>query len=167
MKKHDIHVIARAVIRVDNHVLVARCKGARNTFLPGGHVENGERMHDTIARELHEEFGERSVVGDYIGAIEHSFSEDGVTQHEINHLFRVELPNVTRIRPMMSLESHLEFFWQPIGSLGSINLAPPPAVAFIQSTETGVRWASTLRGKMVGEPNNSLKSDAAKPRTLG
>src|SRR5262245_58154462 len=122
MKKQDIHVIARAVILKEDHVLVARCKDASNTFLPGGHVESGEPMHNAIARELDEEFGERSVVLDYIGAIEHSFSENAVTQHEINHVFRVELSNVTGLRAVASRESHLEFFWHPIDMLATINL---------------------------------------------
>ena len=49
-------------------------------------------MHDAIARELGEEFGRPCVVGDYLGAIEHAFSEGDTTRHEVNHLFRVTLP---------------------------------------------------------------------------
>lgn len=38
------HLIARAVILEDGKVLLARCKGADNTFLPGGHVFSGESL---------------------------------------------------------------------------------------------------------------------------
>ena len=143
IQQRGIHVIARAVVRVDGLLLVARCKGASNTFLPGGHVETGERMHDAIARELGEEFGRQCVVGDYLGAIEHSFSEKGETQHEVNHFFRTILPDVEAGQALPSLEEHLEFFWQPIGRLDEINLKPDSATALIESPM--VCWGSTLK----------------------
>lgn len=139
-----LHVIARAVIRLDGQLLVARCIGASNSFLPGGHVATGERLHDALCRELKEEFGARAEVGAYLGAIEHGYTQDGVQVHEINHLFSVTLPEVRQIGPIASLESHLEFFWQPLDALEAIHLAPAPAVAFARAQAGGVRWASTL-----------------------
>lgn len=138
-----IHVLARAVIRIGDDVLLARCKGANNTFLPGGHVEVGERMHDAIARELNEEFGRSCVVGEYLGAVEHSFIEAGSTQHEVNHFFRVDLIGVDRPYPLVSLESHLEFFWQPVGKLDEVDLKPGPAIALVSGSD--LTWASTLK----------------------
>jgi 8-oxo-dGTP pyrophosphatase MutT (NUDIX family) len=154
--KDDIHIIARAVIRADDCILIARCKGASNTFLPGGHVRTRERMHDAIARELREEFGELCSVGEYIGAIEHTFTDSDVTQHEINHLFEVVLPNVKGASPLKSLEPHLEFFWHPIKELGAINLKPEPVAEVVQSSRAMAQWASTLRNGPVG-PNSSFK----------
>ena len=52
-----IHVLVPAVILVDQQVLLARAKGAANTFLPGGHVELGEPMAEALNRELSEELG--------------------------------------------------------------------------------------------------------------
>ncbi|MEM8737794.1 MAG: NUDIX domain-containing protein [Planctomycetota bacterium] len=138
-----IHVLARAVIRIDDELLLARCKGASNTFLPGGHVEVGESMHDAIARELNEEFGRSCVVGGYLGAIEHAFTESGSTQHEVSHFFRVQLVGIDGPQPLDSLEPHLEFFWQPITKLGDTNLQPSPAIALV--TESCLTWGSTLK----------------------
>lgn len=95
-----IHVIARAVVVLDGLLLVARRKGAPNTFLPGGHVEEGERMHDAVARELKEETGRSCVVGPYLGAVEHAFVEGRTTQHEVNHLFGVSLPGISAGAPL-------------------------------------------------------------------
>jgi 8-oxo-dGTP diphosphatase len=145
MTGQPVHVIARAVIQCDAHVLIARCKGAKNTFLPGGHVRYGEQMSDTIIRELREEFGESSSVVAYIGAIEHSFTDNIATQHEINHFFEVELSNVRDLSPLPSLEDHLEFFWHPISQLTEVNLQPDALIEFIQSGRQKPLWASTLR----------------------
>ena len=145
LRSSGIHVLARAVIRVDDVVLVARRIGASNTFLPGGHVNEGERMHDAIARELREEFGRPSAVGQYLGAIEHVFAQGGVTQHEVNHFFRVTLPGVDAPQALASLEEHLEFFWQPVGQLRDVGLKPDPVVALISGGGGGsLVWASTL-----------------------
>ena len=102
----------------------------------------GERMHDTIARELKEEFGKTCFVEEYLGAIEHLFEDKGLVQHEINHCFRVTLPDVPGGTFLPSHENHLEFFWQPINKLDEINLRPAPIIWLIQSK--GVAWGSTL-----------------------
>jgi len=144
MSAQAIHVIARALIEHEGHVLIARCKGAANTFLPGGHVRIGERMHDAITRELQEEIGRACSVVAYLGAIEHSFTESGVTQHEVNHLFEVELRDLAGLVPLPSREKHLEFFWQPSSRVHLINLQPKPLVKFLRSDRRIPLWSSTL-----------------------
>ena len=87
--------------------MLARAKGAKNTFLPGGHVEIGESVTVAIARELHEELGLEVTVGRYFGALEAYWGSFEVTNFEINHIFEVILPDNQDI---ISREAHLEFF---------------------------------------------------------
>ena len=84
------HYRVRAVIVRDNKVLLAHTKGAANTFLPGGHIELGEKAEEALAREIREELGEESRTTSFLGAIENSWVQDGVRQHEIN-LFKPRL----------------------------------------------------------------------------
>jgi len=145
MSRPSIHVIARALIQVESHLLIAHCKGAANSFLPSGHVDFGEAVRDAITRELQEELGVACRVGDYVGAIEHSFTESYGTQHEINHIFEVELCNVAGLAPLISCEDHLEFFWHPTSRLHEINLQPQPVVELARTGGRRPLWASTLR----------------------
>lgn len=55
MGKKRMHLIARAVILQDNHLLLARHKGMDNTFLPGGHSFVGEGLKAALKREVREE----------------------------------------------------------------------------------------------------------------
>lgn len=76
-----IHTLVRGVVVVDEYVLVARCKGALNTFLPGGHIALREGLKAGLVRELAEEMGLVAEVGRYLGAVEHQWRGDEQIQH--------------------------------------------------------------------------------------
>jgi len=78
-----LHCLARAIIIEDDTILLAHEKQSPNTFLPGGHVEFGDSLISTIERELVEELGLECTVGQYLGAIEHSWSRDSVQHMEV------------------------------------------------------------------------------------
>ncbi|MBI3997952.1 MAG: NUDIX domain-containing protein [Armatimonadetes bacterium] len=144
----SIELIARAVIVVDGHVLLAHKKGAHTTFLPGGHIEFGEPAETALARELREELGLPVRVVRFLGAVEHGWTEPAGRVHELNLLFNAGAPALDGRTPVMSSEPHLEFFWQPMDRLAERHLEPWILCSVLPEwLGAGVfgGWASTLR----------------------
>lgn len=137
-KAAKYHVLARGVILVDDHLLVAHCIGMDNTFLPGGHVEFHESIRTSLHREIYEELGFISEVGPYLGAVEAEHEDEGTYHQEINHVFMTKLENVDNRKNPESKESHLEFYWIPISEMDKHNLLPLPMRRIIEYYMKGI-----------------------------
>ena len=145
-----IELIARAVIVADGYLLLVRTKGYSNTYLPGGHVEFGERAEAALVRELKEELGVAVTLGRFLGAVEHAWDDTSGAHHELNLVFAAALPGVTTPVPVPPREPHLEVLWHPLGRLTEQRLLPevfctvvPEWIARAPRGQQ-TRWASTL-----------------------
>lgn len=141
-----VHLLARAVIRSDGHILVVRAEGQSHTFLPGGHREGREGLEACLRRELREELGVRAKVGRYLGGVEHQWTREGTPQYEINHCFAVTTPGLTTNVPPEAQEDYLSFAWVSVDRLGAASLQPAPLRPLLAEAPEASRpwWASTV-----------------------
>ena len=116
-----IENIARGVCIVDGRVLLCRPKKGGYTYLPGGHIEFGEKGAEALKREVREELGVDSTVGDLIGVVESSFVQHGKPHAEISLVYSLELAS----QDVASQEDWIEFVWWPVDRLDYANLLPP------------------------------------------
>ena len=116
-----IELIARAVIQRGDNFLLAHKLGESNTFLPGGHIEEGEYAVEALRRELCEELGVESEGYDFVGILEHKFAdEQGVSYEEVNIIFTAMIMEAE----VTSVERHLEFKWVNPDDFEKENLLP-------------------------------------------
>ena len=145
-----IHLLGRVALISNGYILLAHGIGAKNTFLPGGHVEYNEAVKSAILRELREEFeGEVHIEG-FIAVVEQSFEYGGQPYHELNLLFSGRLLNFDYTQIPKSLESHLEFYWQRIDKLREANLLPAPLLTIIPGYYRDGKsslWTSTMENE--------------------
>jgi 8-oxo-dGTP diphosphatase len=147
------HYLARGVILMNGKVLLAHQIGANNTFLPGGHIELGERAELALARELAEEIGKQAITKQFIGAVEWLWTDNNQTNHEINLIFEAVVPGLDSDEPPRSQESHLEFIWSKPAELRANNLKPDPLIECLTTWERGYRgyWGSFKDREKEGE----------------
>lgn len=143
-----IETLVRGVCVKRGHLLVCQSKGAVNTYLPGGHVEFGERAADSLVRETREELGVASRAGAFLGAVEHTFRQKGRRHCEINLVFALTIGELDPRRDPEACESWLTFRWIPLTALGREHLEPWPLRRLIPAWQrpnrTTPRWAGTL-----------------------
>ena len=118
-----IENLARGVCIVDGQVLLCRPKKGGYTYLPGGHIEFGEKGAEALRREVREELGCDSSVGDLIGVVESSFVQHGKPHAEISLVYKLDLAKPSA--PLMSQEDWIEFTWWPVDKIDEANLLPP------------------------------------------
>ena len=141
----QFHYLVRGIIRNEDYVLLAHAKGADNTFLPGGHVELGEKAVDALSREIFEEINMTPEIGRFIGAVEAFWLDGDSRNYEINLIFDVMVEGLSRSHAPCSCESHLEFLWVHVDDLHKHNLLPEPMIECIQTSGNGAPyWNSTL-----------------------
>ena len=121
---------------VDGRLLLARMRGTKTSFLPGGHVELGESIEGALVREIKEELGTPCCIHGYLGAVENIWIADGMREAEIFHIFHIHIPQLGPGGSVVSLERKSEFFWCPITDLETVRLLPAVLIPMIK------RWVS-------------------------
>lgn len=103
--KNKFEVIARAVVENRDKILLCRSKGRGYYFLPGGHLEFGEKIDKALAREMKEELGIKVEKISFIGIVDNIYTEGGEKHHEINLIFKTKVNKFSTL----SRENHIDF----------------------------------------------------------
>lgn len=141
----NIEVIARAIIADETKTRLLFCasRDAAYFYLPGGHVEFGEKAETALIRELFEETGADASGAEFrfAGAEENIFTQNDKPHHEINAYFEVggvfsgneEIPSV---------EDELTFHWLAIADIPQLPVLPEKNKSFLSDWESGkqVHW---------------------------
>ena len=139
-KKRHIEIIARGVCVMGGKLLLCHAKGKWNTYLPGGHVEFKEMVRRGLEREILEETGLKAKAGRFLGAVEHTFKQEGERHCEINLVFEFSVPGLRPDRAPKSCEDHIEFLWAPLSLLRRHAVEPAVLRRFVP------RWLAEARG---------------------
>jgi len=146
--KKLIETLVRGVCVKRGQLLVCQSKGAANTYLPGGHVEFGERAADSLEREIQEELGVASKTGAFLGAVEHTFLQKGKRHCEINLVFELDIADLDPRTDPPACEDWIAFRWVPVTRLGPYHLEPWPLrkliPGWLRPTSATLRWAGTI-----------------------
>lgn len=139
--KKEIEVLVRAIIQNKGKILLCKKIGKNYYFFPGGHVEFGESLNQSLIREIKEELGLKIKKCSFAGGSEHLFKEDGKKHHEINFAFDVEIDK----SEFKSKEDHLQFFLKTKKELSKEKILPKVL------TKAILKWLKTKKPFWVSE----------------
>lgn len=111
-----------AIIENEKVLLMRYRYGDTDVFnLPGGNVDAGETLTDTLIRELQEELGIQIAVGEMLVA-----GEVILPQQKTDVLHCVFKASIIEGTPILNTKetSALEVLWQPITSLNQLAMYP-------------------------------------------
>jgi 8-oxo-dGTP diphosphatase len=148
---------ASAAIVVRRRILLVRQEKAGTTYwlLPGGRVDRGESLEDTVTREVEEECCVRVAVRQPPMALVESISPDGGTRRHGIELVFAATPVSEPFIPRPGDPAIKEVRWVDAGELTSLCIHPPIADLILPWLElfadglpetlpslvsTGVRW---------------------------
>ena len=121
------HLRTRAVVYKDGKFLAVQAQSEKHghwSFLPGGHVEEGESIPIALEREMLEESGRACEVGEYLGAVEQSWISDEVKHWEVTHLFHVIIPDLETNPEVVPAEEGFDFIWIAPNEFEQFNFLP-------------------------------------------
>lgn len=101
-------VIVRAVIEDKGKILLCRNKKKNYYYLPGGHLEFGEKIDKALAREIKEELNLKVEKSFFIGMVDNIFikdKKDKNVHHEINLIFKTKVNKIHTV----SQEKYIDF----------------------------------------------------------
>jgi 8-oxo-dGTP diphosphatase len=129
MSKNNTHILTRALIIDQGHILVCKSLNLPNNFyyLPGGHVEQGESVTEALKREMLEEAGSNIKIGRFLGCLENIFAHsDTCTCHnqEYSFIFEVQADKLKFNIPLTQQEAHHEIMWLPLEQLTTVHFKP-------------------------------------------
>ena len=131
-EEHGIETIARGVCVVDGHVLLCRPKSGGYTYLPGGHIEFGEKGAEALVREVREEMGLDSAAGEILGVVESQFVQRGRKHAEISLVYGLAIEGLPPPgSPVPAKEAWIEFVWWPVDSLADAGLLPTEMAKYV------------------------------------
>ena len=134
--KQHTETIARGILIQGSRVLMCKNNKGEYYYLPGGHIEFGERACDALSREILEETGLECKVGALILTSEHGFNDGKRDHHEINLVFHMEHLGPTRSpipAQLPSIESKISFEWIELASLTDADIRPIEMKAWLMS----------------------------------
>lgn len=134
-----IHNLARGVIIHKDYILLCwNPKFGTYLYLPGGHIEEGERAEDALIRELKEETTLDFKVSHLLGVFEHSYvpqkKESICHTHEYNFIFLATSTALSppQLPPEPERDS-VRFAWVAMKEIGKKKFYPE-GIADILST---------------------------------
>ena len=127
-----IENIARGVCVVGGKVLLCKPKKGGYTYLPGGHIEFGEKGREALVREMREELGVAAEAGELLGVEECQFVQNGKPHAEINLIFRLSVPSLSMSAPPEAKEDWIGFEWRDVADIGRANLLPPEMAKYVR-----------------------------------